>query len=97
METDLPINEEAANSRKGAVMPRCSSCRFWRDKGWDGDKGNGKCINPIVIDQVSFMTEEHIKPFVIGDTEQHKKSHARMIASSLRFDSSFGCVHHNEV
>lgn len=41
-----------------SVMPRCSSCRFWRDKGWDGDEGIGKCDNPIVIKQVSMMSEE---------------------------------------
>jgi len=79
----------------GDVMPRCSSCRFWRDKGWGGDEGIGMCDNPIVIKQVSMMREEIIKPFVIGDTEQHKKAHARMIANSLRFHGSFGCVHYN--
>jgi hypothetical protein len=79
----------------GAVMPRCSSCHFWRDKGWDGDEGIGKCDNPIVIEQVSMLSEELIERFVAGDTDKDKKSNARFLADSLRFHSHFGCVHYN--
>jgi hypothetical protein len=79
------------------VMPRCSSCRFWRDKGWDGDEGIGKCDNPIVIEQVSIMSEEMIERFVTGETDKDKKSNARFLANSLRFHSHFGCVHYNGV
>ena len=81
----------------GFIMPRCSTCRFWRDKGWDGDEGIGICENPIVIEQVSMMGKEMIKPFVIDDTDQHKKAHALMIANSLRFHSSFGCIHYESL
>ena len=79
---------------EGFVIPLCMNCIFWRDKGWDGDSGSGVCENPMVMKQVSLMSEQHIKPFVIGDTDQHKKAHARMIANSLRFDSHFSCVNH---
>ena len=81
----------------GGVIPRCSSCHFWRDSGWDGDDGIGKCINPFVIAQVSMMSEELIERFVSGDTDKDRKSNARFLANSLRFSSHFGCVHYNGV
>lgn len=90
-----PNSNPSAGSAKLPVMPRCFSCRFWRDKGWDGDEGIGKCGNPIVIEQVSMMSEELIERFVAGDTDKDKKSNARFLANSLRFHSHFGCVHYN--
>ena len=96
MNTDkTSLENESQPSCLGAVMPRCSSCRFWRDKGWDGDEGIGKCDNPIVIEQVSMMSEELIERFVAGDTDKDKKSNARFLANNLRFHSHFGCVHYN--
>lgn len=90
------INEELnLPLQQCSVMPRCSSCKFWRDKAWDGDEGIGICDNPNVIKQVSMMSEEHIQRFACGDTEKEKKSNARFVATSLRFHSSFGCVHYN--
>lgn len=81
-----------------SVTPRCcSSCSFWRDKGWDGDKGIGICDNPIVIKQVSIISEDLIERFVVGDTDKDKKSNARFLANSLRFHSHFGCIHYNGV
>lgn len=72
----------------------CSTCRFWRDKGWVGDEGIGKCDNPEVIKQVSVMETFMIEKFVTGDTEKDRKSNARFISNSLRFHSHFGCIHH---
>lgn len=78
-----------------SLQSHCSSCQFWRDKGWNGDEGIGICDNPIVIKQVSMMSEELIERFVTGDTDKDKKSNARFLANSLRFHSHFGCIHYN--
>lgn len=94
--TDEKVStEQEKPSLTGGVMPCCSSCRFWRDKAWDGDEGIGICDNQKVIEQVSIMSEELIKRFVAGDTDKEKKSNARTLANSLRFHSHFGCVHYN--
>ena len=55
------IKHPTATDGKPPVMPRCSSCSFWRDKGWDGDEGIAKCDNPIVIEQVLMMNDELIE------------------------------------
>lgn len=72
----------------------CLFCHFWRDKGWDGDEGIGICDNSLVIKQVSMMSETMIEKFVLGNTEKDKKSNARFLSSSLRFNSNFGCIHY---
>lgn len=71
-----------------AVLPaRCRSCRWWRDKAWDGDEGIGICDNPTTIEQVTLMSEALLGRFVAEPPA------ARMIAQSLRFSSEFGCIH----
>lgn len=65
----------------------CRNCTHWRDKGWAGDEGVGKCSNSIVIEQVSMMNQEIIRRFTNHDSE------AKMIADSIRFNSEFGCIH----
>lgn len=75
----------------------CSSCKFWRDKGWVGDDGIGICDNTNVIKQVSILNEDSIKTFIKGDNEADKKSNARFISNSLRFKSNFGCIHHENI
>ncbi len=81
------------------VIPRCcSNCRYWRDKGWDGEgNGTGICDNPTVIDQVSMIGEEHLGLFVKGDTPEEIKYNARWIKNSLRFSDKFRCCHFNVV
>ena len=72
-------------------MPKkkaCSSCCFWRDKGWANNQGIGKCDNPNVIKQVTVMSESLIERFVLD------KRDARFIATSLRFRNDFCCIHH---
>jgi hypothetical protein len=78
----------------GNKLINCSSCIFWRDKGWDGDDGIGKCINPTVVKQVSIISEELIERFVNGDTVHDRMSNARFLANSLTFHSDFGCKYH---
>lgn len=72
---------------------KCKNCKFWRDKAWTDDIGIGVCDNPIVINQVSMMSEYMIEKFVVGDNDKDRKSNARFIHNSLRFDSEFGCNH----
>lgn len=79
----------------GILPRRCSNCRFWRDKGWDGEgNGTGICDNKYVINQVTIISEEHLKKFVNGDTEQDKKYNARWISTSMRFSDKFCCCHY---
>lgn len=76
------------------IKGKCRNCKFWRDKAWGSDDtGIGICDNPIVINQVRMMSEGVLFKFVAGDNDKDKKSNARFIANSLRFDSEFGCNH----
>jgi hypothetical protein len=64
---------------------------FWRDKGWASETdGIGVCDNKNVIEQVTLMSEEIIKRFVKDERD------AKFIFNSLRFDSQFGCIHHEK-
>jgi hypothetical protein len=69
----------------------CECCRFWRDKGWANDGGIGKCDSPDVIKQVRGMNAEMIKHFVNDERD------AGFIANSIRFENTFGCIHHKEL
>ena len=81
------------------VIPRCcSNCRYWRDKGWDGEgNGTGICDNQKVIEQVTLLNEELLKRFVKGESENDIKHNARWIYNSLRFSDKFRCCHYNVV
>lgn len=70
----------------------CECCQFWRDKGWDDKGGIGKCDNPLVIEQVSMMKADLMHRFFV-----RYLADAKFIADSIRFENSFGCIHHKEI
>lgn len=85
-EKTVQPTSKSGGSTKPDVSRRCRSCRWWRDKGWDGDFGIGICDNPKTIEQVSMMSEALLSRFI------NDQSATRMVAQSLRFSSEFGCV-----
>lgn len=66
----------------------CETCRWWRDKGWDGDKGTGKCDNRKVDIRLGMGMH-----FMVDFLKLDKRD-AQAIDNSIMFPSDFGCIHH---